>query len=69
MSQRERVLPDGCRQIILDLSCDYLTDCGEDGKAHENHPPGIIVGVRHSYQVLDKTNRPAEIKPEAKMTE
>ena len=50
---RERVLPDGCMQIILNLSREYLTDCGEDGTAHDKHSRGIVVGVRDRYQVVD----------------
>jgi AraC-like DNA-binding protein len=50
---RERVLPNGCVQIILNLSREYLTDCGEDGTAHERHSRGIVVGVRDRYQIVD----------------
>jgi hypothetical protein len=50
---RERDLPNDGMQIILNLSRDYLTDCGEDGSAHEKHLRGIVVGVRDSYQVVD----------------
>jgi AraC-like DNA-binding protein len=50
---RERVLPNGCMQIILNLSREYLTDCGEDGTANKKHSRGILVGVRDRYQVID----------------
>jgi AraC-like DNA-binding protein len=50
---RERVLPNGCMQIILNLSREYLIDCGEDGTAHKKHSRGIVVGVRDRYQVVD----------------
>jgi hypothetical protein len=43
---RERVLPNGCMQIILNLSRNYLTDCGEDGKASRRLPRAIVVGTR-----------------------
>jgi len=50
---RERVLPDGCMQIILNLSHNYLTDCGEDGKANRRLPQAIVVGTRARYEVID----------------
>src|SRR5580704_14698191 len=50
---RERVLPNGCMQIILNLSREYLIDCGEDGTLHEKHSRAILVGVRDRYQVVD----------------
>jgi AraC-like DNA-binding protein len=50
---RERVLPNGRMQIILNLSGAYLTDCGEDGTAHDKYSRGIVVGVRDRYQVVD----------------
>ncbi len=46
-------LPNGCIQIILNLSREYLIDCGEDGTAHKKHSRGIVVGVRDRYQVVD----------------
>jgi AraC-like DNA-binding protein len=53
---RERVLPNGCMQIILNLSRNYLTDCGEDGKANRRLPRAIVVGTRARYEVLDTAN-------------
>ena len=53
---RERVLPNGCMQIILNLSRNYLTDCGEDGKANRRLPPAILVGTRARYAVVDTTD-------------
>jgi AraC-like DNA-binding protein len=50
---RERVLPNGCMQIILNLSRSYLTDCGEDGKANRRLPRAIVVGMRARYEVVD----------------
>src|SRR6202050_4380474 len=50
---RERVLPNGCMQIILNLSRSYLTDCGEDGKANRRLPRAIVVGTRARYGVVD----------------
>src|SRR6204780_3340947 len=50
---RERVLPNGCMQIILNLSRSYLTDCGEDGKANRRLPRAIVVGTRERYGFVD----------------
>lgn len=51
--RRERVLPNGCMQIILNLSRNYLTDCGENGKASKRLPRAIVVGTRARYEVID----------------
>ena len=53
---RERVLPNGCIQIILNLSRNYLTDCGEDGTLHGRLPRAIVVGTRARYAVVDATD-------------
>jgi AraC-like DNA-binding protein len=50
--RRERVLPNGCMQIILNLSQSYLTDCGDDGKANRRFPRAIVVGARARYAVV-----------------
>lgn len=50
---RERVLPNGCMQVILNLSRSFLTDCGEDGKANRRLPRAIVVGTRARYAVVD----------------
>jgi AraC-like DNA-binding protein len=54
--RRERVLPNGCMQVILNLSRDYLTGCGEDGVATGRLPPAIIVGARARYEVVDTSD-------------
>ena len=51
--QRERILPDGCMQIILNLSRSYLTDCGEDGNGNRRLPSAVVVGARARYGVVD----------------
>ena len=50
---RERVLPNGCVQVILNLSRDHLTDCGEDGLARRRYAEAIIVGARARFEVVD----------------
>jgi AraC-like DNA-binding protein len=49
----ERVLPNGCMQIILNLSRSYLTECREDGKAKSRLPRAIVVGTRARYEIVD----------------
>jgi AraC-like DNA-binding protein len=51
--RRERVLPNGCMQIILNLRRSYLTDCGEEGAADQRLPAAIVVGARARYEVID----------------
>ena len=51
--KRERVLPNGCMQIIVNLSRNYLIDCGEDGAATRQLPRAIVVGARARYEVID----------------
>jgi AraC-like DNA-binding protein len=40
-------------QIILNLSRNYLTDCGEDGKASRRLPRAVVVGTRARYEFVD----------------
>ncbi len=51
--RRERVLPNGCMQIILNLSRNYLTDCAENGNGDRRLPRAIVVGARARYEVVD----------------
>jgi len=51
--RRERVLPNGCAQIILNLSRSFLTDCGSDGNSDKRLPGAIVVGPRARYEVVD----------------
>ena len=53
---RERVLPDGCMQIIFNLSRDYLTDCGEGGAENGRLARAIVVGVRADYDVIETSD-------------
>ncbi len=48
---RERVLPSGCIQIILNLAKNYLTDCPSKTTT-VRLPPAIIVGTRRSYELI-----------------
>ncbi len=53
---RERVLPNGCIQIVLNLCGDSLTDCGDDGAATERLARAIVVGARGRYEVIDTSD-------------
>jgi len=53
--RRERVLPSGCVQIIMNLARTYLTDC------LENQPDcrvssSLIVGARSRYEIVDSSD-------------
>jgi AraC-like DNA-binding protein len=54
--RRERVLPNGCMQIVMSLSRPHLTDCGEDGTITRRLPRAIVVGVRARFEVIDTTD-------------
>jgi len=43
-------------QVILNLSRDFLTDCGEDGAASGRLAQAIIVGARARYEVVDTSD-------------
>jgi len=50
--RRERVLPTGSVQVILNLERDFLLDCPE-GAGDERMPPALIVGARSIYEIID----------------
>lgn len=45
----ERVLPNGCMQVIFNLSRSYLTGCSADGKTTFRLPRSIVVGARTHF--------------------
>jgi AraC-like DNA-binding protein len=49
---RERILPNGCVQVILNLARDFLLDCPEDGLAQRT-APALVVGGRSVYEIVD----------------
>jgi len=49
---RERILPTGNVQIILNLARDYLLDCSENSPARRGSPSQII-GGRSVYEIVD----------------
>ena len=52
---RERVLPSGCVQVILNLARDFLLDCPE-GQADLHRPPALVVGARSVYEIVDTSD-------------
>jgi AraC-like DNA-binding protein len=53
--RRERVLPSGCVQIILNLARDFLLDCSENGP--DRHvAPSLIAGARVEYELIDRSD-------------
>jgi AraC-like DNA-binding protein len=53
--RRERVLPSGCIEIILNLARDFLIDCPE-GSPDCRMPPALVVGARTIYEIIDSTD-------------
>jgi AraC-like DNA-binding protein len=52
---RERILPTGCAQIILNVARDYVLDCPE-GQPDIHRPPSLIVGARSVYEIVDTSD-------------
>src|SRR5215469_8046672 len=50
--RRERVLPTGRVQVILNLARDFLLDCPE-GRPDLQLPPALVVGARSVYEIID----------------
>jgi AraC-like DNA-binding protein len=53
--RRERVLPTGCTQVILNLARDFLLDCPE-GQPNRQSAPMLIVGARTIYEIVDTSD-------------
>jgi AraC-like DNA-binding protein len=52
---RERVLPTGCSQVILNLERDFLLDCAEHRPARRS-PAAQVVGARSLYEIIDTSD-------------
>lgn len=50
--RRERILPTGNIQVIVNLARDFLWDCPDDADA-KPIPPSLIVGARTAYEIVD----------------
>jgi AraC-like DNA-binding protein len=53
--RRERILPTGCTQVILNLARDFLLDCPE-GQRDRRMPPALVVGARSVYEIVDSSD-------------
>src|SRR5258708_2777308 len=49
--RRERVLPNGAIQIVIDLVHDFIVDCGPT--VDSEMQPSLIAGVHSEYMVID----------------
>jgi AraC-like DNA-binding protein len=52
---RERVLPSGCVEVIVNLARDFLLDCPE-GAGPERRRPALLVGARSIYEIIDSSD-------------
>jgi AraC-like DNA-binding protein len=52
---RERILPTGSAQIIMNLARDYLLDCPE-GRPEQRMAASSIVGARSVYEIVDTSD-------------
>lgn len=50
--QRERILPSGNIQVIVNLARDFIWDCPEDAEARPL-APSLVVGARTAYEIVD----------------
>ncbi|HEX4283808.1 MAG TPA: helix-turn-helix domain-containing protein [Terracidiphilus sp.] len=53
--RRERILPTGRVQVILNLARDYLLDCPEQ-QDDLRMPPALVVGARSVYEIVDTSD-------------
>jgi hypothetical protein len=53
--RRERILPSGFAQVILNLSRDFLLNC-PDGQPEQRTEPSLIVGQRSTYEMVDTSD-------------
>jgi AraC-like DNA-binding protein len=49
---RERILPSGCVQVILNLARDYVLEIPENAPARRL-APSLVVGARSVYEIVD----------------
>ena len=52
---RERILPTGRIQVILNLARDYVLDCSE-GRPDVHRPPALVIGGRSVYEIVDTSD-------------
>ena len=49
---RERVLPNGCMQMLVNLAHDSTTECAEDGLAVRRTARALMMGARRRFEVV-----------------
>lgn len=52
---RERVLPNGCVQVILNLAREFILDLPKD-KPEERVSPALVVGSRSIFEIVDTSD-------------
>jgi AraC-like DNA-binding protein len=52
---RERILPSGHTQVIVNLARDYLLDCPE-GQPERRSPGAAVVGARSIYEIVNTSD-------------
>ena len=52
---RERILPSGLTQVIVNLARDYLLDCPE-GAPERRSPGAAVVGARSMYEIVNTSD-------------
>jgi AraC-like DNA-binding protein len=52
---RQRILPTGSVEVILNLARDFLLDCPE-GSRDRRMPPALVVGARSTYEIIDSSD-------------
>jgi len=52
---RERILPSGHTQVIVNLARDYLLDCPEGGPERRS-APSAVVGARSIYEIVNTSD-------------
>jgi AraC-like DNA-binding protein len=55
---RERVLPTGRTQVILNLARNFLLDCpeGQIDQTDQRMPPALVIGARSVYEIVDSSD-------------
>ncbi len=52
---RERILPTGCVQVILNLARDFFLECPEAGPVLRQSP-SLVMGARSIYEIVDTSD-------------
>lgn len=52
---RERILPTGRAQVIINLAREFLVDC-QEGRPERAMAPALVVGQRSVYEVIDTSD-------------